>query len=128
MESEILQELQSIRSFMFVIMFVITLWVFFKILESVLNIFSGFSKAWDADFDNRTGHMLDSGEYDKAIKTCKEKLEKYPNHIDANWYIAKAYYYTEKNKLSKEHFEKVVYLMPSWKEIVNEYLEEIEER
>ena len=128
METEILQELQSIRTFIFIIMFVIIIWAFFKILESSLNIFTGFRKAWDTDFANRTGDLLDTGEYEKIIDACKEKLKKYPNYIDANWYLAKAYYYTENNKLSEEHFKKSIYLMPSWEESAEAYLEELKKR
>lgn len=128
MEAEILQELQSIRVFMSIIMFVIIIWAFFKILESTLKIFTGFRKAWDTDFENKTGDLLDTGEYEKAINACKDKLDKYPNHIDANWFIAKAYYYTENNKLSEDHFKKVIYLMPSWEESVKAYLDELKNR
>ncbi|MBL1292899.1 MAG: hypothetical protein COB61_003410 [Thiotrichales bacterium] len=129
METEILQELQSIRSFMFIIMFMVIIWAFFKILESIINIVTSFKKAWDTDFENRVDKLINTGDYEKAIDTCKEKLVKYPNHIDANWYLAKAYYYTENNdKLSEELFKKIIYLVPSWEENANAYLEEIKNR
>ncbi len=81
----------------------IVLWVLIKTAESILRIYIGFKDAWDASFDNKTEELLDKGKYEEAISNCKEVLEKLPNHINANWFIAKAYYYTKNNTLSKEH-------------------------
>jgi len=46
MESEIAQELVTIRVYVFIIMCAIVLWVFFKILESSQRIFFGFKKSY----------------------------------------------------------------------------------
>ena len=128
MEAEILKELETIRVYAFISMCALLLWVFFKILQTTQNIFTGFRKAWETDFDNRMSKLEDMGDYQKVIKECEEKLKKYPNHLTATWYLAKAYYYTEANSASKELFEKVVYLAPSWREDVEYYLDKLNER
>ena len=128
MDIEILQELQLIRVYVFIIMFAIVIWVFIKTIESIQTIYIGFKEAWDTSFDNKTEDLLDMGKYEEAIDNCKEVLEKHPNHINANWFIAKAYYYTNNNVLSKEHFEKTIYLSPSWADNANEYLNKLKER
>jgi len=128
MDAEILQELQLIRTYVFIVMFAIVLWAFIKIVESIQKIFIGFKEAWDTSFDNKTEEMLDMGKYKEVINSCKDVLKKYPNHINANWFIAKAYYYTKDNVLSKEHFEKTIYLSPSWKENADEYIVKLKER
>ena len=128
MESQILQELELIRGYVFVMMCAVVLWVFFKVLESTQNVFTGFKKAWDTSFTNRMSTFQDSGEYEKIIEECKEKLKKYPNHTDAVWFIAIAYYYTEQFESSKLSFEKAIYLVPSWKESAARYIEKLNER
>ena len=82
----------------------------------------------DEQFSDSITKMLDLGEYEKVIEECKEKLEKYPNYSDAVWYLAKAYYYTENNKLALECFEKAVYLAPGWGEHAPQYIEKLNER
>ena len=71
---------------------------------------------------------MDLGEYEKVINECNNVLKQYPNHIEAVWYIAKAYYYTENNDSSKEYFEKAIYLVPSWEETANVYLGKLNDR
>lgn len=73
-------------------------------------------------------NCLDSGEYEKVIKECKEKLLEYPDYIDANWFIAKEYFYTENNEFSKKYFERVIYLVPEWEESANAYIGKINAR
>jgi len=128
MESEILQQLELIRVYVFVIMVAIVLWALFKIIESVQNVFIGFKKAWDASFNNRMEKLMDIGKYDKIINECKDVLQKHPNHIDAVWYTAKAFYYTGDNEASKEYFDKAIYLVPSWDETATVYLNELKNR
>ncbi|WP_126455703.1 hypothetical protein [Sulfuriflexus mobilis] len=128
MEAEILQELETIRVFVFIIMCVVAVWGLVKTIESTQNIVVSFKKAWDTFFENRVVGLIDKGEYQEAISECKNKLKKYPNHVDANWLIAKAYYFTENNELSKVHFEKSIYLVPGWENIASEYIEKINAR
>jgi len=128
MESEIIKELVTIRVYVFIIMCVFVIWFFFKILESLKNIISGFKRAWDEYFSDRILKMIEIGKYEDVIEECKEKLEKYPNHIDAVWYLARAYYYTENNELSLECFERVIYLSPTWEESATPYIEKLNAR
>ena len=128
MEAEILHQLELIRVYVFIIMVALVIWVTLKSLESFIRIFSGFKKASDNFFENKVSKLLDTGNYEEAIKECKEKLEKQPNNVDAVWYIAKAYFYTGENQLSQEFFEKAIYLVPSWEESANGYIEKIKNR
>ena len=128
METEILQELGLIRAYVFIIMCVFVIWFLLKIIESIEKIITGFKKAWETSFEEQMENFIDEGEYKKVIEKCKEKLEKRPNHINATWFIAKAYYYTEDKELSKKYFEKTLHLVPSWEESVNPYLEKLNGR
>ena len=125
MESEILHQLNLIREYIFVIMLAMVFWALFKLLSSSVNIFTVFKTAWDTSFQNKMENLMDAGEYINIIKSCKEKLEDYPNHANANWFIAKAYFYTDDRERSKKHFDKVIYLMPAWDESVNSYLDKM---
>ena len=128
MEPQILQVLETIRAYVFIIMCAIVIWMFFKILESSQRIIMGFKDAWEADFKNRMNKLLNSGQYEKIIKESKEKLEKHPNHSVATWFIEIAYFYTENNELAKSYFEKAIYLSPSWEESAKVYQEKLNER
>ncbi len=128
MENEILNTLETIRGYVFIIMCSILVWVIFKVAESSQRIFIGFRKAWNEQFEGRVTKLLEIGNYEEAIAECIEKLDKYPNHIDAIWFIARAYYYTEKNVLSQEYFEKAIKLVPSWEDSAKDYLEKLNAR
>ena len=109
-------------------MCLIIFWTVIRSIDSIERIIIGFKKVFDVDFENRINNFIDSGKFDDAISECEKKLIKYPNHVDANWYLAKAYYYTNKNELSRQYFEKSIYLVPSWEESANAYIEKLDER
>ncbi len=91
-----------------------------------MNTLARWLKAWDSYFVSSASRMLDEGNYHDAVKYCKKKLSKQPNHADANWLIAKAYYFLQKNDLAVEHFKKSFYLIPSWEEDALEYIGKIQ--
>ena len=126
MDTEILNTLETIRGYLFVIMVAIVVWMFFKILEVIMNALTRWLKAWDSHFISSANRMLDEGNYQEAVKYCKNKLSKQPNHADANWLIAKAYYFLQKNNLAVEHFKKSFYLIPSWEEDALVYIGKIQ--
>ena len=128
MDSEILQQLEQIRVYVFIIMIAIVLWAFFKVLESVQKIFIGFKKTWDTAFDNRIQRYFDIGEYEKIIKECEEVLEKYPLHRDAIWYLARAYFGQNNYDQSIKYFKKATDLVPHWKDSAEEYIEILNQR
>jgi len=128
MDPEILQQLELMRGYLFIIMCAILLWVFIKVLQSIQRVFIGFKKALDTNFDNKMLKLMDLGDYDKVITECKAVVQEYPNHVDATWYLAKAYFYSENNKLSMEYFKKAIYLVPSWEETAETYIKKLNDR
>ena len=128
MEIEILNTLETIRGYLFVIMITFIVWVCAKLIQIFTNILERWLKAWDGHFDNSTSRLIDEGAYDEAIEECKKKLSKLPNHVYANWHIAKAYYFLKRNDLAEEHFNKVKYLVPSWESDADEYIKKIKNR
>ncbi|MBT3058030.1 MAG: tetratricopeptide repeat protein [Candidatus Thiodiazotropha sp.] len=125
MENEILSTVQTIRGYLFVIVIAVIIWVTLKIVDTFMNGLGRWIKAWDEHFNSNAGRLLAEGSYQDAIEYCKKRLKKQPDHLNANWYIAKAYYYLKEYKLSQEHFEKVIYLEPEWEKDINVYLEKI---
>lgn len=128
MEAEILQELETIRSYLSIIMTVLVIFIVGKIVESAQKIFIGFKTVWNVDFRDRMISLQEQGDFQEIIDECEEKLRNNPNHVDANWFMALAYYYTENNDKATAYFEKSIYLTPSWEESANEYLEKIKSR
>ena len=128
METEILKELAAIRAYVFIMMSTVIIWVIFKTFVSSVNLYVKLKTAIDTVFGNRMDELLDLGGYEEIIKDCEEKLQKYPNHPDALWFIAKAYYFTENNELSKKYFEKAIYISPNWEESAEKYLEKLNEK
>ena len=116
MEQDILNTLQEIRSLIYVLIimlgFVMLIWV----INWISNIKRNFKKAWENDFINLADGYFESGDYTKLIAHCKDKLEKYPNHPTATWWLAKAELEIGNNAAAKELFEKVLELEPSWKD------------
>ena len=128
MESEILQELVTIRVYIFIIMSAVVLWVLMYAIAAAQKIIVEYKKVINAYFVNDLLKIFDLGEYEKIIKDCSKMLEKYLNHTDVTWYLARAYYYTENNNLSLEYFNKAVYLVPSWEEDAGNYIKKLNER
>jgi len=115
MDTVILQELQLIRLYVFILMAVF-------VISFLSKLYVNWKKAVQIHFENKVENFIDKGEYDKAIKACTEKLKKYQNHLYATWFIAKAYYYTEDYSQAKFHFEKTLHLSPSWEKSVEPYI------
>ena len=128
METEILKELSTIRIYVFIIMAGLIIWVAMYLLGGMQRLVENYKKTLDSHFENSMLKMLDLGEYEKVIEECIETLERYPNHVDATWFLAKAYYYTENNQLALEYFDKTLYLVPSWEESINGYVKKLNAR
>lgn len=128
METEILHEIQTIRAYLFICTIIFVFWVSIKILQSLITIFNGFKKAQDERFIDSMEKLMNKGKYKQVIGECLEELEENQNNINANWYLARAYYCKEENELSKKYFAKTVHLVPSWKESAMPYLEELDKR
>jgi len=127
MESEILQELQLIRIFLFIIMCGLILVFIVNFIGSIQRVVIGFRDAFVKNFENRIEKLLIKGMYDEVVDECKEVLEKNPNDLDVMWYLARAYYMDGKYNESKEYFEKAVNLMPGWKKSAQPYLDKMNE-
>lgn len=128
MEEEIINQLELIRIYVFIIMAAVVLWALVKILESSQRIIIGFKKAWNISFNNRMEKYCDLGEYKKVLKECGEVLEKYPFHKDAIWYMARAHYGENNYKESIEFFKKAVDLVPYWEDSANDYIAILNQR
>lgn len=126
MEHEFLNILETIRGYIFIIMLTAIIWAVLRFIESILKIKTEYQKVDQANFALRMNRYLDAGKYDQAIDWCKDKLAKYPNNLDANWYVARAYYLKEENDLSRQYFEYTLYLAPSWEDSVGPYLEKLD--
>ena len=128
MDTEILNQLELIRIYVFIIMFAIVAWAAFKIVQSVKTIYIGFNKSWDTAFCNRIDKYFDLGNYQEIVDECEELLKKYPCHADATWYLARAYFGLNKQPEAIKYFNRLVELKPGWKESADEYIEAINER
>lgn len=94
-------------------------------IESFQRVFTGFKPAWDSDFRNRMNKLKDLGEYEEMVDLCERELKKYPNHVDATWFMATANFYLEKGDIAKEYFEKYIYLAPAWEKDADAYIAKI---
>jgi len=127
-EEEILNQLELIRIYVFILMVAIILWALVKTLESFQRIIIGFKKAWNISFNSRMEKYCNLGEYNKVLKECGEVLEKYPFHRDAVWYMARAHYGEDNYNESIEFFKKAVDLVPYWEDSANDYIEILNQR
>ncbi len=125
---KIINELQTISLYLNIIIILIFVWLALISLTISLKIFTGFKKPWDTQFENMLSTYLDTGEYEKLIEACQDKLSKYPNHTDALWFLSKACFYTKEDELSKACFEKVLELKPGWEADITPYLEKLKQR
>jgi len=127
MEPEIVNTLQEIRAYVFIIMVAIVIWVLFRVIESAQRIFFGFRKNWVEKFNSRMVTLIQKGDYDLVILECRQALEEFPNNLDTNWFIAKAYFHQQDTTMAKKHFNKVIQLEPSWQKDAQQYLDKLDE-
>jgi len=125
MEADMLNTLETIRGYIFIMMCAIVAWAIFKVIESTQRVVLGFKKAMNDAFESNIEALLDKGCYEQAIGECKDKLGKYPKHSGAIWLLARAHYLNEDHREAKAYFEEAVKLVPSWQESVDAYLKKI---
>lgn len=71
--------------------------------------------------------LLDKGELEQVIELAKNKLEEYPSHNYAIYFLAISYYRMENIHESYRLFKQLKELAPSWSEYyINPYLSELE--
>ena len=68
---------------------------------------------------------LDKGLCSEVISDSIEFLKERPHHTYAQWYLAKAYYYTNNYENAKVYFKKILKSEPAWVDSVEPYLDEI---
>ena len=81
------------------------------------NVLANFKRAWEGNFINRANSYFESADYERLVAYCEEKLNKYPNHTNAIWWLARAKQEMGKSLEAKSLFEKLLELepSPSWK-------------
>ena len=125
-EGEILETLRTIQAYIFVIMLAVVVWVGLKFVHTLIHMLDRSMKVMGAHFSKEMRKFLNEGSYAAVISECKKKLEKQPNHLDANWHVARAYYYSDEDALAKKHFEKAKHLEPNWEDAADGYLSKIQ--
>lgn len=126
MENEILNILQTIRGYVFVLMIIAAVWISLRVVKDLLDIKTKYQEIDNKNFSLRMDRYIDTGQYDEVIDWSKSRLEKYPYNLDANWYIAKAYYFTENNELARKHFDLVLHYAPNWLNSVEPFLNKLD--
>ncbi|MET0107286.1 MAG: tetratricopeptide repeat protein [Candidatus Thiodiazotropha sp.] len=65
---------------------------------------------------NTANKHFERAEFEKLEQHCQEKLNKYPNHLNAIWWLARAKLEIGEASEAKTLFERILELEPSWKE------------
>lgn len=123
MENEILSSLSEIKTILYIL-----LGVFILIFLFICYIFyfletKGKKIMGSEEFNIFTEEKLDQGKYDEVIQDSLEFLQNRPHHTYAQWYLAKAYYYTNDYENAKIYFEKILEKEPGWENSVKPYLD-----
>ena len=129
LSTELLSQVTQIK---WILVFVLTIFVLGLIGIAVLIIL--IKKGVDEDrvintFKDKTSAMLDKDDLDGVIKSCQEKIKKYPKEMYAHWYLSQAYYRKKEYHKALEALTIISENAPSWKEhYVEPYIEEIREK
>lgn len=71
--------------------------------------------------------MLEQAKYEELFKISHRVLKRRPNNVEAHWYIALCYYYKSNYSKATDYFLKTKKANPGWVEVVDVYLNYIEE-
>lgn len=125
MENDILISLSEIKTILYILtgIFIIGVLLICFILYIVGVRFLSYKKS-DV-FKFFAEEKIDKGLYSEVISDAKEFLKDRPHHTYTQWYLAKAYYYTDDFENAKLYFEKILKREPDWEESVKPYLDEI---
>lgn len=69
---------------------------------------------------------FDEGSFLQVTEFCEQRLERFPNDLNAHWFLAKCAYQTKQWGIARKHFAKVCEIDPNYNDVVPAYLEEIE--
>jgi len=126
MEQEILSALKNIRFLLYVFITLFGIFTFLWVINGVSAIRKNFGNAKEDTFIDEADKYFESANYKKLVKLCKEKLEKYPNHSNATWWLARAYLELGNKSEAKMLLEKILELEPRWEKSLTEpYLNKI---
>ena len=128
MDVGILQELETIKDLLIIIMFLLFFRVLMKSLESIQVVIKGFKAASEQYFNDKIESLIEVGKLDQVAGLCSQKLKDYPNHLYANWFSGIANYYLENDDQAVKFFDRVVYLQPSWEDSTKIYVDKINAR
>lgn len=118
--------LQEIKTAIYILMAIVVLGVTASFLRAGIAAKGLLREKLDDIFRDEASHFFDKGAFDELIKLCEDKLKSKPHHVNALWYIAKAYYQKGDHLKAKDYFEKVAKAEPSWeKQYVQPYLEKL---
>ncbi len=128
MDIEILQTLKEIRGILYALSAFISVALFVLIIRWIGNIVTSFKSAWENDFVNRANNHFQRNELANLDQLCQEKLQKYPNHSTAVWWLARSKLEQGNSVEASELFKRLVELEPTWKEShVEPYLKKLSE-
>lgn len=114
MDHDILSTLNEIKVAIYALLVIVTIGVianWIRVWTSVRNL---LQKELDNIFTIQAGDYYDEGKFDELLAHCEEKLKSKPNHSNALWYQAKAYYQKQEYEKSKKCFEKLEVSEPGW--------------
>lgn len=115
-------------------------WLFIGLVVLLVSILAGigfFIRMASRDFSQsitpkqyfreKGRELLDKGELEELLKLSKEKLEEYPEHEYANYFLANCYYRMGNIHEAYRVFKKLKELRPGWsEEFIDPYLRELE--
>jgi len=116
MEQEILQTLQEIRVILYILLIVVSVGMLVWIVHWISNIAANFQSAWENDFITQADKYFESANFDKLIEHCQDKLNKFPNHSNATYWLARAKLELGDSAESKALFQRLLELEPSWRD------------
>lgn len=128
MNYETLETLQNIELHTKIIAFGIIIWVFGKAIGALSVLGTNWRRARQDLFNDLLSDAIEEADYEYVIDKCQKMLAKKPNHYDANWHLARAYYYKCDYDKANEQFQVVLDVIPRWKKSVKPYLGKIAEK
>lgn len=128
MEEEILSILNEIKIAIYVLLTVVIVGVIANWIRAGASMKNLIRNKLDDFFKEEACRLHEEGKSKELIGHCEDELKKRPNSSNALWFLAKAYYQIEDFEQSKEHFEKLSTLEPSWYESdIKPFMEKIDE-
>lgn len=122
MDTEVLRTLQEIRGGVYVLDVIGAAALIVWIIRAGSQIAAQLHSVVTAQWRKSANTMFAKKQYEALVKHCMARLKDLPNDEWALWWSGRAYHALGNSNLSRQQFQRIWEIAPTWRKSVEPYL------